>query len=140
MNFDNKIENQLIPGITKFAGLSASGTYAFWAGSTTAGGDAQSEFSVTQSGAVQAKNITISGGSLTVGASTIAASTGKLTSTDAEITGKITANTGKIGNLNIDSGALYTGTNPLVSSVYLDTIGASERNILKIIIIKTQLI
>ena len=126
--YSNKIENQLIAGITKFAGLSASGTYAFWAGSTTAGGDAQSEFSVTQAGAVQAKNITISGGSLTVGASTIAASTGKLTSTDAEITGKITASTGKIGNLNIDSGALYTGTNPLVSSVTLNSAGIAGYN------------
>lgn len=105
--YSNKIENQLISGITKYAGLSASGTYAFYAGSTTSGGDAQAEFSVTQSGAVQANNITISGGSLTVGASSIAASTGKLTSTDAEITGKITANTGKIGNVNIDSGGLY---------------------------------
>jgi hypothetical protein len=126
--YSDKIENQLITGITKFAGLSASGTYAFWAGSTTSGGDAQSEFSVTQAGAVQAKNITISGGSLTVGASTIAASTGKLTSTDAEITGKITANTGKIGNLNIDSGALYTGTNPLVSSVTLNSAGIAGYN------------
>jgi len=126
--YSDKIENQLITGITKFAGLSASGTYAFWAGSTTAGGDAQAEFSVTQAGAVQAKNITISGGSLTVGASTIAASTGKLTSTDAEITGKITASTGKIGNLNIDSGALYTGTNPLVSSVTLNSAGIAGYN------------
>jgi hypothetical protein len=126
--YSDKIENQLITGITKFAGLSASGTYAFWAGSTTSGGDAQSEFSVTQAGAVQAKNITISGGSLTVGASTIAASTGKLTSTDAEITGKITASTGKIGNLNIDSGALYTGTNPLVSSVTLNSAGIAGYN------------
>jgi hypothetical protein len=110
--YSNKIENQLITGITKYAGLSASGTYAFWAGSTTSGGDAQSEFSVTQGGAVQAKNITISGGSLTVGASTIAATTGKLTATDAEITGKITANSGSItGNLNIESaGALIAGT------------------------------
>ena len=105
--YSNKIENQLVSGITKYAGLSASGTYAFYAGSTTSGGDAQAEFSVTQFGAVQAKNITISGGSLTVGASSIAASTGKLISTDAEITGKITASTGKIGNINIDSGGLY---------------------------------
>ncbi len=107
--YSNKIENQLVSGITKYAGLSASGTYAFYAGSTTSGGDAQSEFSVTQSGAVQAKNITISGGSLSVGASSIAASTGKLTSTDAEITGKITANSGSItGNLDI-TGTFFIG-------------------------------
>ena len=126
--YSNKIENQLITGITKFAGLSASGTYAFWAGSTTAGGDAQAEFSVTQAGAVQAKNITISGGSLTVGATSIAASTGILTATSVDLSGKITASTGKIGNLNIDSGALYTGTTPLVSSVTLNSAGIAGYN------------
>ena len=126
--YSNKIENQLIAGITKFAGLSASGTYAFWAGSTTAGGDAQAEFSVTQAGAVQAKNITISGGSLTVGATSIAASTGILTATSVDLSGKITASTGKIGNLNIDSGALYTGTTPLVSSVTLNSAGIAGYN------------
>jgi hypothetical protein len=70
-------------------------------------GNSSAKFSVTPAGAVTASDITITGGSLTVGASSIAASTGKLISTDAEITGKITASTGKIGNVNIDSGGLY---------------------------------
>ena len=90
-----------------YTGISSSGTYAIWAGSSTSAGDANAKFSVTPAGAVIAKDITITGGSLTVGASSIAASTGKLISTDAEITGKITANSGKIGNVNIDSGGLY---------------------------------
>jgi hypothetical protein len=90
-----------------YTGISSSGTYAIWAGSDVSAGSATANFSVTPAGAVIAKNITITGGSLTVGASSIAASTGKLISTDAEITGKITANTGKIGNVNIDSGGLY---------------------------------
>ena len=90
-----------------YTGISSSGTYAIWAGSDVSGGSATANFSVTPAGAVIAKNITITGGSLTVGASSIAASTGKLISTDAEITGKITASTGKIGNVNIDSGGLY---------------------------------
>lgn len=128
--YSDKIENQLIAGITKFAGLSASGTYAFWAGSTTAGGDAQSVFSVTQDGLVQAKDITISGGSLTVGATSIAASTGILTATSVDLSGKITASTGKIGNLNIDSGALYTGTTPLVTSVTFNSGGIAAYNAL----------
>lgn len=105
--YSNKIENTLHAGVSQYTGLSPSGAYAFWAGSTVSGGNAQAKFSVTPAGAVIAKDITITGGSLTVGASSIAASTGKLISTDAEITGKITANSGSIGNINIDSGGLY---------------------------------
>lgn len=111
----NKIENTLHAGTTQYSGLSPSGTYAFWAGSTVSGGNSAANFSVTPAGAVIAKNITITGGSLTVGASSIAASTGKLISTDAEITGKITANSGKIGNINIDSGGLYITDNTVTA-------------------------
>jgi len=108
----NKIENTLYAGTTQYSGLSPSGTYAFWAGSTVSGGNSAANFSVTPAGAVIAKNITITGGSLTVGASSIAASTGKLISTDAEITGRITANSGSItGNLDI-AGTFYIGSSP----------------------------
>jgi hypothetical protein len=108
----NKIENTLHAGTTQYSGLSPSGTYAFWAGSTVSGGNSAANFSVTPSGAVIAKDITITGGSLNVGASSIAASTGKLISTDAEITGKITANSGTInGNLDI-AGTFYIGSSP----------------------------
>jgi hypothetical protein len=105
----SKIENTLYAGTTQYSGLSPSGTYAFWAGSTTSGGDALANFSVTPAGAVIAKNITISGGSLSVGNTTIAASTGKLTATDADLSGKITANSGSItGNLDI-TGTFFIG-------------------------------
>ena len=105
----SKIENTLYAGTTQYSGLSPSGTYAFWAGSTTSGGDAAANFSVTPAGAVIAKNITIAGGSLSVGNTTIAASTGKLTATDADLSGKITANSGSItGNLDI-TGTFYIG-------------------------------
>ena len=109
--YSSKIENTLHAGTTQYTGLSPSGTYAFWAGSTVSGGNAQANFSVTPAGAVIAKNITISGGSLSVGAPSMAASTGKLTSTDAEITGKITANSGSItGNLGIGAaGTIFIG-------------------------------
>ena len=81
-----------------YAGATASGNSA---------GDSGAAFWVKPDGTAKATGITITGGSLTVGASSIAASTGKLTSTDADITGKITANSGSIGNVKIDSGALY---------------------------------
>jgi hypothetical protein len=94
----------------QYSGISSSGSYSFYAGATASGnsaGDSGAAFWVKPDGTAKATGITITGGSLTVGASSIAASTGKLISTDAEITGKITASTGKIGNINIDSGGLY---------------------------------
>jgi hypothetical protein len=92
-----------------YTGISSSGTYAIWAGSPVSAGNSSAKFSVTPAGAVTASDITITGGSLTVGASSIAASTGKLISTDAEITGKITANSGSItGNLDI-AGTFFIG-------------------------------
>ena len=113
MIYANKIENSLIPGsVTQYAGLSPNGTYAFWAGSNVAGGDANADFSVTQNGAVIAKNITISGGSLNVGVTSISGVNGKLTASDADITGKITASSGSItGNLAL-GGSLHTGSSP----------------------------
>lgn len=95
-----------------YTGMSSTGTYAIWAGSPVSAGNSSAKFSVTPAGAVIAQDITITGGSLTVGASSIAASTGKLISTDAEITGKITANSGTItGNLDI-TGTFYIGASP----------------------------
>jgi hypothetical protein len=92
-----------------YTGISSTGTYAIWAGSPVSAGNSSAKFSVTPAGAVTASDITITGGSLTVGASSIAASTGKLISTDAEITGKITANSGTItGNLDI-TGTFFIG-------------------------------
>ncbi len=92
-----------------YTGISSSGTYAIWAGSPTSAGSSTAKFSVTPAGAVTASDITITGGSLNVGATSIAASTGKLIATDAEITGKILANSGTItGNLDI-TGTFYIG-------------------------------
>lgn len=93
-----------------YTGMSSGGTYAFWAGSPSSGGAANSEFYVTPGGAVRANNISITGGSLTVGTGfSVASGTGKLTASGADITGEIKADTGRIGNVNIGSGALYIG-------------------------------
>jgi len=108
--YSSKIENELSAGITTYSGLAPAGNYAFWAGSPTAGGSATAEFYVTPAGLLKANNVNITGGTLTIGASSIAASTGKLISTDAEITGKITANSGEIsGNFGVTGGTLYIG-------------------------------
>jgi|LauGreDrversion4_2_1035121.scaffolds.fasta_scaffold11920_2 hypothetical protein len=116
---------------SKYTGISSSGSYAFYAGATASGntgGDSSASFWVKPDGSAKATDITITGGSLTVGASSIEASTGKFISTDAEITGKITASTGQIGNLKIDSGALYIGTSPLVGSVVFNSAGIAAYN------------
>ena len=94
-----------------YTGMSSGGTYAFWAGSTSSGGAANAEFYVTPAGAVRANNISITGGSLTVGTGfSVASGTGKLIASGVDITGEIKAETGRIGNVNIGSGALYIGS------------------------------
>ena len=108
----NKIESTLVTGITKYTGLSASNTsYAFWAGATAAGNtDASAPFSVTPLGAVNASNLTISGGSINVGSGTfVVTSGGALTATSATITGSISATGGSFtGNVLINGGSLYS--------------------------------
>ena len=55
-----KIQNTL--GVaSNYVGMSATGIYSFWAGSTTSGGDSNAKFAVTPTGYVQAKNISIIG-------------------------------------------------------------------------------
>jgi len=124
--YTNKIENTLIPGsITKYAGLSPAGTYAFWAGSTTAGGDSTAKFTVDQLGQLTARDIKIVGGELTVGGNgTYAGSpfavntSGTFKATDATITGTVNATAGTFtGTVSIGSStvngqlALYAGSN-----------------------------
>lgn len=94
MIYSGKIENTLHAGTTQYTGLSPSGTYAFWAGSTTAGGDASAKFSVTPAGAVIARNISVYGGTLSVGANFDVTSNGVLTATSASVTGTINAQAG----------------------------------------------
>jgi hypothetical protein len=112
MIYASKIENTLHAGTTKYTGLSPSGTYAFWAGSTTASGDASAKFSVTPEGAVIARNISVLGGTLAVGANFDVTSSGVLTATSANITGTINAQAGifkgvvDIGNPSNTAGQL----------------------------------
>jgi hypothetical protein len=148
--YSTKIENSLVPGsITKFAGLSPSGTYAFWAGSTTAGGDASAKFTVDQLGQLTARDIKIVGGELTVGGdgtyanSPFAVNTsGVFKATDATISGTVNATAGTFtGTVNIGSStvngqlALYAGANKFeigrlkdVNGAWLNDIGIQGTN------------
>jgi len=107
----NKIESTLVSGITKYTGLSASNTsYAFWAGATSSGNsDSTAPFSVTPLGAVSASNITITGGSLSVGANFSVNNSGTLNASNATISGTIHAGGGDFtGNVLLNGGSLYS--------------------------------
>ena len=128
----DRIENTLsgspAGGAGTYTGLSASGSYAFWAGSTTsANSTADAKFSVTNSGQVVARKISIVGdgtGSDLINAAGLfkVTNAGALTATSATITGNITAEGGKFtGNVQLvapaqskdgQGASLYAGSLP----------------------------
>jgi hypothetical protein len=120
---DTKIENDLSGPPTSYTGLSATGTYSFWAGSSVSGGNETSKFTVTPAGEVTAREITILGNGgtdplITAGGLFTVNNDGSFTATSADIQGVIKANSGEfLGNVLIKSnGSLYspktTGTVP----------------------------
>ena len=120
---DTKIENDLSGAPTSYTGLSATGTYSFWAGSTVSGGNSTSKFTVTPAGEVTAREITILGNGgtdplISAGGLFTVNNDGSFTATSADIQGVIKANSGEfLGNVLIKSGgSLYspktTGTIP----------------------------
>lgn len=115
---ETKIENTLAGAPTKYTGLSATGTYSFWAGSDVSGGNSSADFTVTPTGIVTARNITIIGNGnassnlISAGGLFTVKNDGTVTATGVDITGKITASSGSFtGNLSIGStGSIYSGT------------------------------
>ncbi len=115
---DTKIENTLSGTPTKYTGLSATGTYSFWAGSTVTGGNSSAKFTVTPLGAVTAREIYIVGTGdansklIDAGSNFYVKHDGSLYATSATITGNVTASSGLFtGNVSIgSSGSLYSGT------------------------------
>ena len=122
----SKIE-KLDPTTTKYAGLSSTGFYKFWSGSTSAGGDA-TQFAVDRTGKLYASSAQISGGTLDVGPAWPSGfhvdSSGNLKAAGAIINGEIQATSGEIsGNFQIKStGSFYAG-NGTTSSVVINTNG-----------------
>jgi hypothetical protein len=118
----SKIERQ-DPSSTKWAGLSSTGTYKFWAGSTVSTGDT-TQFAVDNTGKVYTSNIQISGGSIDVGAGPSVATPG---------TGSSGGNTVSVSSASgISSGMLVFGTGiasgAVVSSVSGTTITLNKAN------------
>ena len=114
----------------KYAGLSSTGLYKFYSGSTSAGGDT-TQFAVDRTGRVFASNVQISGGGIDIGAIPTnltsgfhVTSAGLMYATGATINGAITATSGKItGNFQVESGTFYTGTSPTSTSVLINDKG-----------------
>jgi hypothetical protein len=112
----SKIENTITtPSSGTYTGLSGSGTYAFWAGSSASGGNSTANFSVTPAGAVVARKISIVGDGTTsdlINAADLfkVTNAGALTATSATISGAITATSGTFsGNVIIGAtGSIYS--------------------------------
>ena len=121
---DTKIENDLSGAPTKYTGLSATGTYAFWAGSDVSGGNSTSKFTVTPTGEVTAREITIIGNGdpdselISAGGLFSVKNDGTLEATGATLTGTLYGTGGEFtGNIKLNGGSLYAlGTGGTVSS------------------------
>lgn len=128
----SKIE-KLDPTSGKYAGLSSTGLYKFWSGSTSAGGDT-TQFAVDRTGRVFASNVQIAGGGIDIGAIPTnltsgfhVTSAGLMYATGATINGAITATSGSItGNFQVVSGTFYTGTSPTSTSVLINDKGLAS--------------
>jgi hypothetical protein len=128
----SKIE-RLDPSTNKHAGLSSTGLYKFWSGSSVAGGDT-TQFAVDRTGKLYASSVQISGGTLDIGAPPSSLnsgfhvlSDGTMYATGAQINGAITATFGSIqGNFQVVSGTFFTGTNPESNSVIINNKGLAS--------------
>jgi hypothetical protein len=142
------IENTGYVSGSTYTGLSASGTYSFWAGSgTSKNSDASAKFSVTPAGAVTARKISIIGDGtssdlINAGSGVFkVTNTGALTATSASITGSISVDGQSYfdANVNITNGYLIAGAsgpgvgpNVQISSVGLQALNASSAATTKI--------
>jgi len=123
---------KLDPTSVKYAGMSSSGTYKFWAGSTSSAGDT-SKFAVDRDGKMYAQGAQISGGTLDVGSAWPSGfhvdAAGNLKAAGAIINGEIQATSGEIsGNFQIKSTGTFYAGNGTTSSVVINTNGLSALN------------
>ncbi|MEY4331336.1 MAG: hypothetical protein RLZZ196_74 [Bacteroidota bacterium] len=122
-----------------YTGMSASGTYAFWAGSGTSNNsDGLAKFSVTPGGAVVSRSISIigdgTGGDLirAGGSKFTVNQNGDLTATSATITGSLTVDQQSYfdSNVNVRNGYIIAGSGGPNSgpNVQIDSTGLSARS------------
>ena len=128
-------ENDLTSGKVGMSSIATAGAISFWAGSTDRNNAA---FRVDNNGKLICSNAVITGGSLKVGDNFSVTSDGKLKAAGADVSGKITASSGKIagwtingnklvgtsGNSYIEGGRIDIGDS--FFSVDSDTIGLGD--------------
>lgn len=131
------IENTGYVSGSTYTGLSASGTYAFWAGADASkNSNGLAKFSVTPAGAVVAREISIIGSGsgtdnlISAGSNFSVDQSGSLKALNAELSGKLTVNQQSYfnANVNIQSGSYLisagTGTVKLGSEGLLAMTGS----------------
>lgn len=134
----NGIQNDGYVSGSTYTGMSASGTYAFWAGAdASSNSDGLAKFSVTPAGQVVARKISIIGDGtssdlINAGGGVFkVTNTGAMTASSATITGSITVNQQSYfnANVNISSGSYLisagTGTVKVGSEGLLAMTGSS---------------
>lgn len=126
------LENDGYTAGSQYTGISASGTYAIWAGSDTSkNSDGSANFSVTPSGQVVAKKISIVGDGtssdlINAGGGVFkVTNTGAVTASSATITGSITVNQQSYFNANIN-----VGTNAYIIATGTGTVKVGDEGIL----------
>jgi len=112
----SSIQNTL-NSASNYVGMSATGTYSFWAGSSTSGGDALANFSVTPQGAVVARKISIYGTGISTDTLISAGSgtftvkgDGSVTASNATITGTLNVSLPSTfdSNINMTSNGIFS--------------------------------
>lgn len=96
-------ENDLTSGKVGMSSTTTAGAISFWAGNTDRNNAA---FRVDNNGKLVCSNAVITGGSLKVGDNFSVTSDGKLKAAGADVSGKITASSGKIAGWTIDGNKL----------------------------------
>lgn len=96
-------ENDLTSGKVGMSSTTTAGAISFWAGSTDRNNAA---FRVDNNGKLVCTNAVITGGSLKVGDNFSVTSDGKLKAAGADVSGKITASSGKIAGWTINGNKL----------------------------------
>lgn len=96
-------ENDLTSGKVGMSSNTTAGAISFWAGSTDRNNAA---FRVDNNGKLVCSNAVITGGSLKVGDNFSVTSDGKLKAAGADVSGKITASSGKIAGWTINGNKL----------------------------------
>lgn len=96
-------ENDLTSGKVGISSTTTAGAISFWAGSTDRNNAA---FRVDNNGKLVCSNAVITGGSLKVGDNFSVTSDGKLKAAGADVSGKITASSGKIAGWTINGNKL----------------------------------